>query len=188
MGKILKAKEACKEDLYLGLNKKDGKMIRKNHIKEIMNKEKDRDNITEASMIEVPMEKVTRKEMAIAIKAMKPGKAAEPSEVYTKIISASEEVGTSIMMELYQRVMDGKGMSDKWETIVVVPIFKGKGNVRNCYTYQGVKLLEYPMKVVERVLERRIRELVNIDAMQFDFIPGRGTIDALFVARRMQEK
>ena len=44
------------------------------------------------------------------------------------------------------------------------------------------------MKIVERVLERRIRESVNIDSMQFGFMPGRGTTDALFVVRRMQEE
>ena len=44
------------------------------------------------------------------------------------------------------------------------------------------------MKIVERVLERRIRELVNIDSMQFGFMPGRGTTDALFVVQRMQEE
>ena len=43
------------------------------------------------------------------------------------------------------------------------------------------------MKIVEREMERRIRELVNIDSMQFDFVSGR-TTDALFVVRRMQEK
>ena len=71
---------------------------------------------------------------------------------------------------------------------MLVPIFKGKGDVRNCNTYRGVKLLEHPMKIVERVLERRIRELVNIDSMQFGFMPRRGTTDALLVVRRMQEK
>ena len=67
-------------------------------------------------------------------------------------------------------------------------VFKGKGDVRNCTTYRGVKLLEHAMKIVERVLERRIRELVNIDSMQFGFIPGRETTDALFVVRRIQEE
>ena len=44
------------------------------------------------------------------------------------------------------------------------------------------------MKVIERVLERRIKELVNINAMQFGFMHGRRTIDALFVVRRMPKK
>ena len=85
-------------------------------------------------------------------------------------------------------MLDGKGMSDEWQTSVLVPIFKEKRDVRSCITYRGVKLLEHAMKIVERVLERRIRELVNVDSMQFGFMLGRETTDALFVVRRMQEK
>ena len=36
------------------------------------------------------------------------------------------------------------------------------------------------MKVLKRVLEKRIRCLVSIDNMQFDFMPGKGTADAIF--------
>ena len=149
-----------------------------------MNKENDWDYVIAASMVEGPIKNVTRKEMAIAIKVMKPGKAAGPSEVCAEMISASGEVGVSVMVELFQRVLDEKSMPDKWQTSVLVPIFKGKGDVRNCSTYKGVKLLEHTMKIVERVLERRIRELVNIDPMQFGFVPGRGTTDALLLCEK----
>ena len=37
-------------------------------------------------------------------------------------------------------------------------------------------------------MERRIREKVNIDDMQFGFRPGKGTTDAIFTVRQMQEK
>ena len=40
------------------------------------------------------------------------------------------------------------------------------------------------MKVVESVLESRIRLLVNVDEMQLVLMPGKGTIDALFLVRR----
>ena len=33
------------------------------------------------------------------------------------------------------------------------------------------------MKIVERMLERGIQEFVDFDAMQFGFMPGRGTKD-----------
>ena len=42
------------------------------------------------------------------------------------------------------------------------------------------------MKVVERVLEKRLLRILSVDEMQFDFMPERGTIDAVFLLRRMQ--
>ena len=64
--------------------------------------------------------------MAIAKKVMKPGKVAGPFEICAEMISASGEVGISVIMELCQLVLDGKGMPDEWQTSVLVPIFKGK--------------------------------------------------------------
>ena len=157
-----------------------------NLMDEIMNKENDWDHVIADSTVEGPIENVTGEEMAIAIKVMKPGKAAGPSEVSAEMISASGEVEVSVIVELCQRLLDGKEMPDEWQTSVLVPIFKGKGDVRNSNTYR-VKLLEHAMKVVERVMER-IRGLVNIDSLQFGFVAGRGTTDALFVVRRMQEE
>ena len=46
-----------------------------------------------------------------------------------------------------------------------------------CHT----ELLEQPMKVLERVLEKRIRGQVSIDNMQFGFMSGKGTTYAIFI-------
>ena len=48
----------------------------------------------------------------------------------------------------------------------------------------GVKLLEDAVKIVEKVL----RKIVAIDDMQFGFKSGKGTIDAVFILRRIQEE
>ena len=53
---------------------------------------------------------------------------------------------------------------------------------------RAIKLLEQPMKVLERVLEKRIRCQVSIDNMQFGLMPGKGTTDAIFIMRQVQEK
>ena len=44
------------------------------------------------------------------------------------------------------------------------------------------------MKVLERVIEARIRKIVKIDEMQFEFSRGKGTTDAIFIVRQVQEK
>ena len=43
------------------------------------------------------------------------------------------------------------------------------------------------MKVVERLLEKILRRLVKVDQMQYGFMPGRSTVDAIFILRRKQE-
>ena len=70
----------------------------------------------------------------------------------------------------------------------MVPIFKGKGDIRNCSCYKAAKFLEHGTKVVERVLEKGLHAIVTVDEMQFDFMLERGTIDAEFILRRMQEE
>ena len=54
--------------------------------------------------------------------------------------------------------------------------------------YRGLKFLDHVMKGIERVIEKIIRERISIDDMQFGFVPGRGTTDAIFILRQLQEK
>ena len=160
----------------------------KEHMEKIMNEENEWNHMVETNVVEGPVEKVVRNEIVEAIQRMKSRKATGPSEVSVEMIFASGEIGVKVMMELCQRELDGRGIPDEWKTSVIVPIFTGKGDVMSCRSYRGVKLLEHAMKIVERVLERRIQTLVNLNKMQFGFMPGKETVDAIFIVRRMQEE
>jgi len=48
-----------------------------------------------------------------------------------------------------------------------------------CGSYRGIKLLEHAMKVVKRTFEHRIRQQIVVDYMQFGFMKGKGTTDAI---------
>ena len=56
-----------------------------------------------------------------------------------------------------------------------------------CGNYRTIKLLEHGMKVVERVFEKRLRKMVEIREEQYRFVAGKGTIDAIFILRQLQE-
>ena len=43
-------------------------------------------------------------------------------------------------------------------------------------------------KVASQRTEQRIRKQIDIDDMQFGFMIGKGTTDAIFIVRQMQEK
>ena len=79
-------------------------------------------------------------------------------------------------------------MTANWATCVAFNILKGKGNIMNCGMYRGEKLLEHAIKIIKKVLEKRLSKIATIDDMQFGFMPGKGTIDAVFSLRRIQEE
>ena len=54
--------------------------------------------------------------------------------------------------------------------------------------FRGLKLLEHCMKLFEKVIEHHIRNCIEINQMQFGFVSGKGTIDAIFIARQIEEK
>ena len=172
----------------LGFFEKDRAKIWKEHMEKIMNEENEWDQMVEINAVEGPIERITREEVVEAMRRMKSGKATGPSEVSVEMIIASGEIGIKVMMNLCQCVLDGKGMPNEWKSSVIVPIFKGKGDAMSCGSYRGIKLLEHAMKIVERVLEKRVRALINLNEMQFGFMPGKGTMDAIFIVRRMQEE
>ena len=88
-----------------------------------------------------------------ASKYLKIGMAPASAEVRAEMILASGYVGIRVLMELCHRILDRKVMPEDWATSVVIPIFEGKGDIKNCDMYRGVKLLEHAIKIVERVLE-----------------------------------
>ena len=124
------------------------------------------------------MEKVSFDEITRAIKKKKLGKASELLKVSTEMISASTKVGIHVIVNLCERALERKGMPENWKTCVLVPIYKGKGDVTNYKAYRKVKLLEHGTKIIQRVLEKKIRALVVVDDMQFGFMPRRGTMHA----------
>jgi len=133
-------------------------------------------------------EEIDSEEVRKAMKKMKDGKAAGPSGIVNEMLQASGEIGITWIKDLVNLIITKEGIPLDWCSSVVIPIFKGKGDPMDCGSYRAVKLLEHTMKLMERILESRIREQVNIDEMQFGFMPGKGTVDAIFIARQIQEK
>lgn len=131
---------------------------------------------------------VTAEMVLLAIKRMKIGKAAGPSGVMTEMLKASGLKGAQVIADLANAIIATGHIPTEWEESIIINLFKGKGDAMERSNYRGLKLLDHVMKVLERVLEKVIREQVDINAMQFGFMPGKGTSDAIFILRQMQEK
>ena len=84
-------------------------------------------------------------------------------------------------MNFFDRLLQGEKMPDEWRRSVVVPLYKGKGDIKECGNYREIKLMSNSMKLWERVIEARIRKEVTIGEQQFGFMPGRSTTNAIFL-------
>ena len=79
-------------------------------------------------------------------------------------------------------------MPDEWRMSVLVPLYKGKGDIKECGNYRGIKLMSHIIKLWERIIEARIKKEVTIAEQQFGFMSGRSTTDAIFCLRMLLEK
>ena len=123
-----------------------------------------------------------------AVAEMSIGKVAGPSGIIAEMIKPTGEFGVSLIRQLIEAIIyEGKIPSD-WHESYIVGLYKGKGDALDRGNYRGLKLIEHVLKVLGRVVESLIRKRVEINDMQFGFMPGRGTTDAIFILRQLQEK
>ena len=146
----------CKRgsDGKLCFSEKERGKIWKDYMERIMKEENDWDHNVEGDAVEGPVVCVSREGVLQTLNEMKTGRAPEPSEVSLELITASRGVGIQVMVEICQKILDGFAMPAEWALSIVVPILKGKCEIRNCSCNRTVKIPEHGMKVVQRVLEK----------------------------------
>ena len=93
---------------------------------------------------------------------IKHGKTSGPTGIVKEQLATSPH-GKQVILQIANELLNGKSMPHDWKTSTVVPIYKKKGSVMDCASYQGVKLLEHGMKVVESLLEKRLRRMDKVD-------------------------
>ncbi|KAK3542749.1 hypothetical protein QTP70_001883 [Hemibagrus guttatus] len=119
---------------------------------------------------------------------MKSGKAVGPDDIPVEVWKCLGEAAVEFLTSLFNRVLESERMPEEWRRSVLVPIFKNKGDVQSCSNYTGIKLMSHTMKLWERVVEARLRKVVEICEQQYGFMPRKSTTDAIFALRILMEK
>ena len=160
----------------------------KEYMEKLLNVENEWDGKVDADRIEGPQQAITKVEVRKAIKKMRTGKAGGPSGIVLDMLKGGGETVIEEYTDLCNAIMREGTIPEDWKRSTLITLYKGKGDALSCGSYRGIKLLEHALKVLERILECRIRDIVKIDKSQFGFMKGRGTTDAIFVVRQLQEK
>ncbi|EYC43100.1 hypothetical protein Y032_0503g2638 [Ancylostoma ceylanicum] len=158
------------------------------YFEHLLNEEFPRKPKAPAEPVAGPMQPWTADEVRKAIKKMKAGKATGPDGIPVEAWRSLGELGVRWLTEFFNNITRSAKMPEAWRDSIIVPIFKRKGDAMNCTNYRGIKLIAHTMKIYERLLDMRLREMVEISPDQFGFVPERSTIDAIFIARQLMEK
>uniref|UniRef100_A0AAQ4S6N9 Reverse transcriptase domain-containing protein n=1 Tax=Gasterosteus aculeatus aculeatus TaxID=481459 RepID=A0AAQ4S6N9_GASAC len=179
------------------VNSKDGTLLTateevigrwKEHFEELLNP------TTTPSLVEAELEaeegssSIGLVEVTEVVKQLRSGKAPGIDEIRPEMLKAMGVGGLSWMTRFFNIAWKSGTVPKEWQIGVVVPLFK-KGDQRVCANYRGITLLSLPGKVYSKVLERRVRPIVEprIEEEQCGFRPGRGTTDQLFILSRIIE-
>ncbi|KAK3530928.1 hypothetical protein QTP70_006503 [Hemibagrus guttatus] len=119
---------------------------------------------------------------------MKSGKAVGPDDIPVEVWKCLGEAAVEFLTSLFNRILESEKMPEEWRRSVLVPIFKNKGDVQSCSNYRGIKLMSPTLKLWERVVEARLRKVVEICEQQYGFMPRKSTTDAIFALRILMEK
>ena len=106
------------------------------------------------------------------------------------MIRLVEAVGEKWLLRVLIAVWRQRQIPDNWRVSILFPLYKNKGDIHNCGQYRGIKLLSQCMKVLERIVDGRIRKVVEgkMGDEQFGFRSGRSTTDLMFAVRQIVEK
>ena len=132
--------------------------------------------------------RIQESEVKDALKRMKGGKAMGPDGIPIEVWRSFGDVAIVWLTKLFNLIFRSNKMPDEWRRSILVPIFKNKGDVQSCTNYRGIKLMSHTMKLWERIIEHRLRGVTNVTENQFGFMPGRSTMEAIFLIRQLMER
>ena len=143
--------------------------------------------------VEVPVfeeeneREITKGEVERALKETKEGKAAGIDGVRAEMLRKGGVTVVEWLVRLLNICFYLSMVPAEWVCAIIVPLFKGIGNVFECGNYRGISLLSVVGKVYGRVLINRIRDKTEraILEEQGGFRRGRGCTDQVFVVRKI---
>ena len=138
-----------------------------------MNVENVWSDCNDASKVEGAVTRIKVEEVWCAMNRMEIGKASWSSGFAIELF----KVGADKCLKSLTNIFNGFLIKDTLHLITL-----------NSNSYKRIKLLEHAFKLYEKILDGCLGEVVAIDKMQYGFMPGRRTVDAVFVLRKRREK
>ena len=110
---------------------------------------------------------------------MEIGKTNGSSGIAIELLKAGGDKCSKSLTNIFNDILFKDKLLEEWMLISLVPVFKAKRYPLNPNSYRGIKLLGHVFELYKKVLDGRLREVVDIDKMQYGFMARRETVDAV---------
>ena len=131
---------------------------------------------------------ITVEEIRNQLAKMKGNKACGPDLIPIEVWKTMGEQGIVFLEKVLNEAITS-GVPSSWRLSELTPLFiKGKGSILECSNYRGIKLPSHTLKLLERIIDQRLRNIVDLGNIQFGFRRGRSTMDPVFALKILQEK
>ena len=101
------------------------------------------------------------------------------------MVKATGEARLDMITNLLNQIL-AELIAAEWELSTTVSCYQGKDSSLERGNYRGLMLTYQILKTSERITENLIRQQVEIDEMQFGFMPGCGKTSFFFILRLLE--
>ena len=118
------------------------------------------------------------------------GRAAGICQIPAELLQKGGDLLHRELTTVFKNVWTSEEIPSDWKRSIIVPIYKGKGDPKDCGNYRGISLLSVAGKMFARILLDRIRPhlLEHQRPEQSGFTPKKSTVDRILALRVLIER
>lgn len=129
--------------------------------------------------------RISPDEIIIAIKKISNNKSCGFDNIINEYIKSSVDIMLPIYVDLFNIVLDSGIIPESWNTGVIKPIYKNKGDKKDLDNYRAITLVSCLGKVFTSILNSRLYKLSDeinlISNAHAGFRKGHSTLDNIFI-------
>ena len=127
---------------------------------------------------------ITKKELQKAIKKLQRGKACSPDNIPNEAIIEGNDLTREVLNHQLNKILQTQDIPDEWQHGEIIRLYKDKGKKGLCSNERGITLASNIGKLFERIINERLKEIVEITDAQAGGRAGSATTDHLLILQQ----
>ena len=119
-----------------------------------------------------PTKAISKRELNQAIKQLSRGKSPGPDNIPNEALIEANKETRKIILYVFNMIYSEEEIPKTWSEGKIIRIYKGKGKKGKCSNERGITLSSNSGKLFDRIINNRIKEVINMTPNQGGGIKG----------------